>query len=79
MTDNYDPAIDKIAWHVYGRDGVMGALEPDRNDIKSHELCVLAEILSSDQKRAMWIGNRCRVALLHTPYPGQVRGPVLVW
>ncbi|RXK37323.1 hypothetical protein M231_05389 [Tremella mesenterica] len=71
MMDNFDPEIDRLAWHVYGKNGVMGELEPDK-DALSHELLIMAETLSSTQDRAKQIGNRLRIALLHTPYPGQM-------
>ena len=50
----------------------MGDLESPDTPL-AHELLVMAEVLSNTQDRAKWIGNRLRVALLHTPYPGQAR------
>ncbi|KAF2160626.1 hypothetical protein M409DRAFT_29014 [Zasmidium cellare ATCC 36951] len=70
MVDDYDPDVDKLNWHVYGKNGVMGRLET--NAATAHELFIIAEVLSSSQQRAKMIANRTRPAMLHTPYPGQM-------
>lgn len=49
----------------------MGPLEP--NKVPAHELCVLGEFLAPTQKLATSACNSGRIALLHAPYPHQVR------
>lgn len=41
----------EIHYHVYGRDGVMGPLEPVR-EIRSHELCVVVEGVAATPEMA---------------------------
>ncbi|CCM05102.1 uncharacterized protein FIBRA_07309 [Fibroporia radiculosa] len=60
----------RIAFHVYGKNGVMGPLE--RIQKPAHELCVLGEVLAPTQALAHSVCNAMRVALLHTPYPQQI-------
>ncbi|KZT00674.1 uncharacterized protein LAESUDRAFT_732091 [Laetiporus sulphureus 93-53] len=60
----------RIAFHVYGKNGVMGPLEPVKQH--AHELCVLCEVLAPTQGLAHSVCNALRVALLHTPYAYQV-------
>ncbi|GBE89163.1 hypothetical protein SCP_1501700 [Sparassis crispa] len=60
----------RIAFHVYGKNGVMGPLEPVKTP--AHELCILGEVLAPTQKLAHGVCNALRVALLHAPYPYQI-------
>ena len=61
----------RLVFHVYGKNGVMGALEPIR-DAKPHELCILCEAVAPTQEAASAICNTARVACLHAAYPGQL-------
>jgi hypothetical protein len=61
----------QVIFHVYGRDGVMGELEPERERL-SKELCIIIEVVSSTQKRANEVCNRARIYLLHNPYQGRI-------
>ena len=61
----------QLVFHVYGKNGVMGALEPVR-DARPHELCILCEAIGPTQEAANAICNTARVACLHAPYPGQL-------
>lgn len=61
----------EVIFHVYGKDGVMGALEPVRNAVP-HEMCVITEVAATTQELATAICNRARTELLHTPYPGRI-------
>ena len=61
----------QLVFHVYGKNGVMGPLEPVRN-ATPHELCILCEAVGSTQEMANAICNTARVACLHAPYPGQL-------
>ena len=61
----------QLIFHVYGKNGVMGALEPIK-DARPHELGILCEITGPTQEAADAICNTARVACLHAPYPGQM-------
>ena len=61
----------KIEYHVYGRDGVMRAMEPTR-EIHSHELGLVVEAVANDQDTAHGACHHATGALLHRHYPGQL-------
>jgi hypothetical protein len=60
----------RLIFHVYGRDGVMGDIEPHR--APAHEVGILGEVVASSQALANGIATSARVAVLHLPYPGQM-------
>lgn len=60
-----------LLFHVYGRNGVMGALEPEP-DLKAHELGLVMEVIAPDQERADAICSHVRSTLLHYGYPGRI-------
>ena len=60
----------RLHFHIYGRDGVMGELEPSR--AMPHEIGVLGEITAPTQEKAKAIATITRVAVLHLGYPGQL-------
>ena len=63
--------LSSLHFHVYGKNGVMGPLEPIK-DAKPHELGILCEATGPTQATADAICNTARVAALHAPYPGQL-------
>ena len=65
------PDTYQLIFHVYGKNGVMGELEPLRNP-SPHELCVIGEVAAASQDLATAICGRARTALLHAPYPGKM-------
>ncbi|MBI4182719.1 MAG: acyclic terpene utilization AtuA family protein [Proteobacteria bacterium] len=54
--------------HVYGKNGVMGALEPVK-EIRSHELGVVFEVTASSQEIANSLALIIRHQALHLPIP----------
>ncbi|KAF2103748.1 hypothetical protein NA57DRAFT_62618 [Rhizodiscina lignyota] len=75
MTEEAFPALNeqdgpKLVFHVYGKDAVMGPLEPAQ--VTTHELGVLGEVLAQSQEEADAIAAYARVTCLHIPYDGQV-------
>lgn len=58
----------RLAFRVYGKDGVMGAAEPVK-EIRSHELGILVEALADTQDIANAVLAIARVSLLHTDFP----------
>lgn len=65
-----DPASYRVIFHAYGRDGVMGPLEPVGTP--SHEIGLVTEVAAATQELAMAICGRIRTWLLHAPYPGRI-------
>lgn len=61
----------KLIFHVYGKNGVMGRLEPEKG-FTPIELCVIIEAVADDQKTATFLCNKARVAMLHDPYEGRM-------
>ena len=60
-----------LLFHVYGKDGVMGALEPERTRA-SHELGLVMEVIARDQEEANTVCSFFRSTLLHYGYPGRI-------
>ncbi len=60
----------RLIYHVYGRDAVMGPLEPVRK-IRSHEMCVVSEVLAPTQNLALDIAKLVQYRFLFGRYPGQ--------
>lgn len=60
-----------IFFHVYGKDGVMGRLEPE-TVVRSHELGIVLEAIGATQDQANAICSFVRSALLHYGYPGRI-------
>jgi len=56
---------------VYGRDGVMGELEPMRNNPKSHEYGIIIDAVASTQDLANTICSTARSTMLHYGYQGR--------
>jgi hypothetical protein len=59
----------EIKWIVYGRDGVMGAMEPER-DHPAHELGMLAEVLGPTQEVAHDVAALLEARMIGFSYPG---------
>jgi hypothetical protein len=61
----------RVLFHVYGRDGVMGPREPER-ERGSHELGLVIEAVAATQAEADSLCSSVRSTLLHFGYPGRV-------
>ena len=57
-----------LVFHVYGRDAVMGVLEPRRSELP-HEVGIVVEATAATQALATAIIQFCRQPLLHAPIP----------
>ena len=66
-----DEAKAKVFFHIYGKNGVMGDLEPLKNTT-SHELGIVIEVLADSQDEANTVCSLTRSTLLHYGYPGRV-------
>ena len=61
----------RLLFHVYGRDGVMGPLEPAPGLDGAHELGLLIEATADTQAQADTICGFARSTMLHFGYPGR--------
>jgi hypothetical protein len=59
----------RIEWILYGRDGVMGGMEPER-DGPIHEIGVLAEVLAPSQEVAHDVAALLEARMIGYAYPG---------
>jgi hypothetical protein len=66
-----DPQEYKLLFHVYGRDGVMGPLEPTRG-LASHELGVVIEAVAPTQALATSLCSAARIVMLHFGFKGRI-------
>jgi len=60
-----------LDFKVYGKNGVMGLLEPSPDDF-AHELGMIIEAVSADQETANTICSFARSTLLHYGYEGRI-------
>jgi hypothetical protein len=60
----------ELEFAVYGRDAIMGPLEPDRNSLPK-ELGIVGHARASTQEEATQVSHWARVYCLHAPYPHQ--------
>jgi hypothetical protein len=70
VTDVYGADGYRLLFHVYGRDGVMGALEPVK-ETRSHELGVVIEVVADDAETSAAVLALARSVSLHATYPGR--------
>lgn len=60
----------RLMFHVYGRDGVMGKLEPQK-EITSHELGLVIEVVAQTEEMSRTLLAVARSLSLHSTYPGR--------
>lgn len=58
----------RLDFHVYGRDAVMGVLEPNKSNLP-HEVGIVLEVTAATQELATKVAKLCRQPLLHFPIP----------
>jgi hypothetical protein len=61
----------RVLFHVYGRDGVMGALEPEWRG-RGHELGIVLDAVAETEAGSETICALTRSTLLHYGYPGRI-------
>jgi hypothetical protein len=59
----------EIITRVYGRDGVMGALEPQRGSVGGHEVFILWDVISPSQELSRTIATSLSHLAVHNPIP----------
>ena len=57
----------EIVTRVYGRDGVMGALEPQRRGVEGHEAFILWDVISESQHLSHTIATSLSHLAVHNP------------
>ena len=73
VADNFrdKEIVYNLNFIVYGRDGVMGKLEPLRESFKSHEFGIIIEAVADTQELANTICATARSTMLHFGYEGR--------
>ena len=69
VADTY-PDGYRLIFHVYGRDGVMGPLEPVRGS-HPHEIGLIIEVIADDAETSAAVLALARSVALHVTYPGR--------
>jgi len=59
----------EIVTRVYGRDGVMGTLEPQRGSVGGHEIFILWDVISESQELSRTIATSVSHLAVHNPIP----------
>jgi hypothetical protein len=65
------PSEYRLVFHAYGRNGVMGEMEPVK-EIRSHEICLLIEVVSNTQQKANSVLAIARVVTPKVDFPGRL-------
>jgi Acyclic terpene utilisation family protein AtuA len=65
------PGDYQIHYKVYGRDGVMGDLEPQKK-ITAHELGFIIDVIGKTPEISKTVCMFARLQMLHLPYPGRL-------
>jgi hypothetical protein len=60
----------KLGFRYYGRDAVLGVLEPERDRVP-HEVGAMVEAIGKTQEIADYVLSLARSSLLHCPFPGR--------
>jgi hypothetical protein len=60
-----------LNFHVYGRDAVLGAREPQPT-ITSHEICVVIDVVAPDRTDAKNVAKMAKYCSLRVHYPGKL-------
>ena len=68
LSADFDYQLDFI---VYGKNGVMGQLEPN-TQITSHEIGIVIDVVADTQEHSAAVCSVARSTLLHYGYPGRI-------
>ena len=60
-----------LNFHVYGRDAILGAREPEPA-ISSHEICVVIDVVAPDRTDAKNVAKLAKYCSLRVHYPGKL-------
>lgn len=70
LEEYFGPGDWRVLFHLYGKDGVMGPLEPVK-DPSPHELGLVFEALAPTQEKAQALCSFARSFLMHYHYQGR--------
>lgn len=71
VSEVYPPELGyRLLFHIYGKNGVMGPLEPQQQ-ITSHELCFVIEVIADTADLSASVLALARSVALHATYPGR--------
>lgn len=71
VAEVYPPELGyRLLFHIYGKNGVMGTLEPQRQ-VTSHELCLVIEVVADTADLSASVLALTRSVALHATYPGR--------
>ena len=75
-TQKLFPGLDKsegfrLIYHVYGKNGVMGPLEPLAEKVQPHEVAVLGEVVAPTSELSHTVAQNARASILHFAYEDQ--------
>ena len=70
LEDYFGPGDWRVLFHIYGKDGVMGPLEPLK-ETTSHELGLVFEVVAPTQEKAQALCSFARSFLMHYHYEGR--------
>jgi hypothetical protein len=68
LSADFDYQLDFI---VYGKNGVMGQLEPE-NQVNSHEIGIVIDVVADTQEHSAAVCSVARSTMLHYGYPGRI-------
>lgn len=68
LSADFDYQLDFI---VYGKNGVMGQLEPN-TEITSHEIGIVIDVVADTQEHSSAVCSIVRSTMLHYGYPGRI-------
>jgi hypothetical protein len=68
LSADFDYNLDFI---VYGKNGVMGQLEPN-SEVTSHEIGIVIDVVADTQEHSAAACSVARSTLLHYGYPGRI-------
>lgn len=72
VEDNFKDLKDyHLNFKIYGKNGVMGDLEPVKT-IASHELCIVIDAVAKTQETANTVCSFARSTMLHYGYEGRI-------
>lgn len=70
LLEGVDDASYKLGFRYYGRDAVLGPMEPERH-IAPREVGAMIEVVADTQKLADYVLSLARSSFLHCPFDGR--------
>lgn len=71
VEDQFGTEASRVNFRLYGRDGVMGPLEPEKQ-VGGHEVGLVIDVVAPTQEAADTVCSIARSTMLHYGYPGRI-------